>query len=198
MSNWLMATGRPVSLPAAFLGAVVFGLLLAPPAQAELRISNLSVFLNDFDVTVHVVLFGAISPSLYESVQTGIAAHARVQVEVWQYNRFSPDRKLLNRTVERQIAYNVLTKEYKVISLKGEQRETYLTKDLREAQRVISEFRIGHLAPASSLNPRELYYVRVQSDVSLGGVNSWIARMSGDAEETEWMRSSLLTVSRGQ
>jgi len=37
---------------------------------------------------------------------------------------------------------------------------------------VVSEFRLGELAKASSLNPKDLYYVRVRSDVSLGGVNS--------------------------
>jgi len=100
--------------------------------------------------------------------------------------------------VERQLTYNVLTKEYKVVSLRNEHREPYLTKDLREAQRVISEFRVGNLVKASSLNARELYYVRVQSVVSLGGVNSWLARYTGEAEETDWVRSNLLTLNRSQ
>jgi hypothetical protein len=174
-------------------------LLAAPaPARAELRISNLVVFFNDFDITVHVVLLGALPQSLYESLQTGIATHVRLQVELWQYTRVLPDRRLTARTIERQITYNVLTKEYKVLSLKGEQREPYLTKDLREAQRVISEVRAGGLAPASSLSPKDLYYVRVHSDVSLGGVNSWFSRFTGDAEETNWVRSDLLTVTRSQ
>src|SRR3989442_6833460 len=98
-------------------------------------------------------------------------------VEVWQYNRLLPARRTQSRTVERQITYNVLTKEYKVVSLRNEHREPYLTKDLREAQRVISEFRVGNLVSASSLNARELYYVRAQSVVCLGGVNSWFARV---------------------
>jgi hypothetical protein len=174
-------------------------LLAVPvPAQAELRISNFSVFLNDFDVTVQVVLLGAIPVTLYESLQTGVTTHVRLEVELWQYNRFLPDRRLTSRTIERQITYNVMTKEYKVTSIKGEQREPYLTKDLREAQRVISEVRVGNLASAGSLHPQDLYYIRVHSDVSLGGVNSWFARFTGDAEETDWVRSSLLTVSRSQ
>jgi hypothetical protein len=119
-------------------------------------------------------------------------------VELWQYNRLLPDRRTQSRTVERQITYNVLTKEYKVVSMRGEHREPYLTKDLREAQRVISEFRVSSLIPASSLNPKELYYIRVHSDVSRGGVNSWVARFAGDAEETDWVRSNLLTVTRSQ
>ncbi len=193
-----MATGRGVSLRTALLGAVVFCVLAAAPARAELRIGNLSVFLNDFDVTVHVVLFGAIPESLHESLQTGIPAHVRLRVELWQYNRFVPDRRTQSRNVDRQLSYNVMTKEYKVVSLKSEHREPYLTKDLREAQRVISEFRIGNLIPAASLNPKELYYVRAQSIVSLGGVNSWFARFTGDAEQTDWVRSSLLTLTRSQ
>ncbi len=194
-----MLTGRRAPLRAVLLGAVAFWVLAAPaPAQAELRIGNLSVFLNDYEVTVQVILFGAIPERLYESLQSGIPTNVRLRVELWQYNPFLPDHRTQSRNVERQITYNVLTKEYKVVSLKAEHREPYLTKDLREAQRVISEFRIGSLIPAASLNPKELYYVRVKSIVSLRGVNSWMARFTGEAEETDWVRSSLLTLTRSQ
>jgi hypothetical protein len=50
----------------------------------------------------------------------------------------------------------------------------------------------------ATLDPHELFYVRVRSDVSLGGVNSWLARMVGEAEETPWVHSSLLTPMRSQ
>ncbi|HYB70704.1 MAG TPA: DUF4390 domain-containing protein [Candidatus Bathyarchaeia archaeon] len=186
------------------LGAgLAASLLLGCPAGieragAEVRISNLSVFLNDFDVTVSVVLFGAIPDSLYEAINTGIAAHVRYYVELWQFTRMGVDRRLQARMVERQLTYNVLTKEYKVAPLKGEQREPYLTKDIREAQRVISELRVGQIVPVASLDKQGLYYVRVRSDVSLGGVNSWFARMTGEAEETPWVQSSLLTPVRSQ
>ena len=170
----------------------------ASPTWAELRISNLSVFLNDFDVTVNVVLLGALSETMRESLHSGIATHVRLHVELWQQNRFLADSRIQARTVERQLTYNVLTKEYKVIPLSGEQREPYVTKDLREAQRVVSEARVHNLAPATSLSRFELYYVRVRSDVSQNGVNSWIARFAGDAEETPWVQSSLLTLNRSQ
>src|SRR5262249_46603346 len=83
------------------------------PALAQIRISNLSVFLNDLDVTVHVVLLGAIPPSLHESLHSGVATHLRYTVELWQYSRLWIERRLSARTVERQLTYNVLTKEYK-------------------------------------------------------------------------------------
>ena len=184
-----------VALVASLLAAVLLG---AGGAAAQVRVSNLAVFLNDYDVTVTVVLFGAVPSALHESIHTGIAAHVRYYVELWQHTPLGIDRRLQARTVERQITYNVLTKEYKVASLKGEQREPMLTKDLREAQRVISELRVGQLAPVAALDKRELYYVRVRSDVSLGGVNSWFARMTGEAEETPWVQSSLLTPVRSQ
>jgi len=195
-----MATGHARPLRRAFLGLAALSsiLVLAGPARAELRISSLSVFLNDFDVTVHVVLLGALPEPMHEGLHSGIAMHVRLTVELWQQNRFLADRRLQARTVERQVTYNVLTKEYKVVSLSGEQREPYLTKDLREARRVVSEMRVGNLAPATSLSRQELYYVRVRSDVAQGGVNSWFARFTGDAEETPWMQSSLLTVTRNQ
>ena len=186
---------RTFALAASLLAVVLVG---APDAAADVRISNLAVFLNDYDVTVTVVLFGAVPSALHESLHTGIATHVRYYVELWQHTRMGVDRRLQARMVERQLTYNVLTKEYKVAPLKGEQREPLLTKDLREAQRVISELRVGQLAPVAALDKQELYYVRVRSDVSLGGVNSWFARMTGEAEETPWVQSSLLTPVRSQ
>lgn len=186
---------RRVTLAASLLAAALLG---PARAEADVRISNLAVFLNDYDVTVTVVLFGAVPSALHESIHTGIAAHVRYYVELWQHTRMGVDRRLQARMVERQLTYNVLTKEYKVAPLKGEQREALLTKDLREAQRVISELRVGQLAPVAALDKQELYYVRVRSDVSLGGVNSWFARMTGEAEETPWVQSSLLTPVRSQ
>jgi hypothetical protein len=197
-----METRRPrrpihaVALAASLLaGALLLG---AGEAPAQVRISHLAVFLNDHDVTVTVVLFGALPASQHESIHTGIATHVRYYVELWQHTPIGTDRRLQARMVERQLTYNVLTKEYKVTSLKGEQREPLLTKDLREAQRVISDLRVGRLAPVATLEPHELFYVRVRSDVSLGGVNSWLARMAGEAEETPWVQSSLLTPMRSQ
>jgi len=189
---------RRVTLAASLLAAVLLGPGDVRNAEAEVRVSNLAVFLNDYDVTVTVVLFGAVPNALHESIHTGIAAHVRYYVELWQHTRMGVDRRLQARMVERQLTYNVLTKEYKVAPLKGEQREPLLTKDLREAQRVISELRVGQLAPVAALDKQELYYVRVRSDVSLGGVNSWFARMTGEAEETPWVQSSLLTPVRSQ
>lgn len=186
---------RKVTLAASLLATVLLG---ARAAEAEVRISNLAVFLNDYDVTATVVLFDAVPGALHESIHTGIAVHVRYYVELWQHTRLGVDRRLQARMVERQLTYNVLTKEYKVAPIKGEQREPLLTKDLREAQRVISELRVGQLAPVAALDKQELYYVRARSDVSLGGVNSWFARMTGEAEETPWVQSSLLTPVRSQ
>jgi hypothetical protein len=181
------------------LCALALSLLATPsPARAEIRISNLSVFFNDFDITVQVVLLGAIPAPLHESLHSGVPTHVRFHVELWQYSRFWVERLIQRRTVERQLTYNVLTKEYRVTSVEGEQREPYLTKNLREAQRVLSDLRVSRLAPGTALDSKELYYVRVRSDVSLNGENSWVSRMAGDAAETPWVQSTLLTPTRSQ
>ena len=46
------------------LGAAAMVLAVAAPARAELRISDLDVFLNDQEVTVHIVLLGALPGGL--------------------------------------------------------------------------------------------------------------------------------------
>ncbi|HEU5192541.1 MAG TPA: DUF4390 domain-containing protein [Methylomirabilota bacterium] len=197
-----MATpiSRPRTSHLIFAVCALAGLVLvgSAPAEAEIRIGNLSVFFNDFDVTVQVVLLGAIPATLHESLHSGVPTHVRYHVELWQYSRFWVERMVQTRMVERQLTYNVLTKEYRVASLAGEQREPFLTKNLREAQRVLSDLRLSKLAPGASLDGRELYYVRVRADVSLNGQNSWVARMTGDAAETPWIQSNLLTPSRSQ
>src|SRR5205823_14574276 len=100
-------------------------------------------------------------------------------------------------TIERQLAYNAVTKEYKVIALKGETHPAYGTRDLRDAQRVFSEVRALKLGPSTALNPAEIFYVRVQAEAALNGENTFVTRMAGTAEQTE-RQSDYRTVQRMQ
>jgi hypothetical protein len=168
------------------VGAALALLLLAgaAPASADLRISDLQIFLNDHEVTVNMVLLGAIPVGLHEGLQGGIPTHVRYTVELWQFNRYWRDARLLVRTVERQLVYNVVTKEFKVTSLKGETRPPHVTKDLRDAQRVLSEVRALKLTPATALHPSDIIYVRVHAEAALNGENTVLTRMAGTAEQT--------------
>ena len=174
------------SLWALALMALVF--TAATPAGADLRISDLDVFLNDHELTVNVSLLGAVPETFQEGIQSGIPAHVRYTVELWQYNRYWRDVRLLSRVVERQLAYNVVTKEYKVTSLKGETRAPHVTRDGRDAQRVLSDLRALKLTPAGAMNATDVIYVRVHAEAALNGENSFVTRMAGTAEET--MRQS--------
>jgi hypothetical protein len=104
-------------------------------------------------------------------------------VELWRYNPYWRDSRLLTKVVERQLAYNVLTKEYKVTALKGETRPPHVTRDLRDAQRVLSEVRGLKLTPAGAMDPAEVIYVRVHAESALNGDNSIVNRMAGTAEQ---------------
>ncbi len=178
---------------------LVLALVLATAtrASAELRISDLDVFLNDQEITVHVVVVGAIPPAVAEGIQSGIPTHLRFTVELWQYNRFWRDRLLTTRVVERQLEYNVVSKEYKVASVKGETRPQYTTRELRDAQRVISELRGLKLAKAGSLDPTEVFYVRVRAEAALAGENTFFTRMAGTAEDA-FRQSEYRTIMRAQ
>lgn len=167
------------------------------PASADLRVNDLEIYLNDHDVTVHVVLLGTIPPSFHEGLHSGIPAHVRYTVELWQYNRLWRDALVRSVTVERQLAYNVVTKEYKVVSLKGESRGPHSTRDLRDAQRVLSEVQGLKLGPASSLDPAEVFYVRVHAVSALNGENTFVTRMAGTAEQT-MRQSDFRTIQRVQ
>ena len=172
-------------------------LLAATPVGAELRIGDLDIFLNDHDVTVRVVLLGAIPAAFYEGVHSGIAAHARFTVELWRYSRVLPDRRVMAKSVERSISYNVVTKEYRVTSLKGETRPPYITRELRDAQRVISEVHGLKLLPSSTLDPADVFYVIVRANASLNGENTFLTRLAGTSEQTS-RQSDYYTLARIQ
>jgi uncharacterized protein DUF4390 len=178
----MRAVTRVRSLRATTLAALI--LVIAAPAGADLRITDLDVFLNDHEITVNVAVLGAIAAGFQEGLQSGIPAHVRYTVELWQYNRFWRDSLLLTRVVERALAYNLVTKEYKVTAVKGDTRAAHVTRDLRDAQRVLSEVRGLKLTPATSLDPAEVIYVRVQVEAALNGENSFVTRMAGTAEQT--------------
>jgi hypothetical protein len=167
-------------------GVVITALVLgvAAPVGAELRVSTLDVFLNDHEVTAHVVLLGAVPPEFHESLHSGVPTHVRMTIELWQFNRLRPDRRVSRLSLERVLTYNVVTKEYKVSSLKGETRTPYTTRELRDAQRVLSEARGTKLTAATALDASEIFYVRVFAETALNGDASWVARMSGTAEQT--------------
>ncbi|HEV8643629.1 MAG TPA: DUF4390 domain-containing protein [Methylomirabilota bacterium] len=164
--------------------AAALWLAVGAPARAEIRLSDLTIYLNDHEVTVHVVALGAVPPTFYESIHSGIPAHVRFTIELWQYNRFWRDRLLTTQLVERHLTYNLVTKEYRVTFLKGETRPVYSTRDLRDAQRVLSELRATKLTPASELDPDDIIYVRVRAATALNGENTFVARMAGTAEQT--------------
>ena len=186
---------RRASLWATALTVLV--LAAATPAAADLRISDLDVFLNDHELTVNVSLLGAVPGAFQEGIQSGIPAHIRYTVELWQYNRYWRDVRLLARVVERQLTYNVVTKEYKVTSLQGETRAPHVTRDQRDAQRVLSELRSLKLTPAATMNPSDVIYVRVHAEAALNGENSFVTRMAGTAEET-MRQSEYRTITRVQ
>jgi len=181
----------------AFLLVATLTLANPAPARAELRISDLDVYLNDHDITVHVVVLGAVPATFAESLESGIPAHLRFTIELWQYNRFWRDRLLVSKVVERALVYNVVAKEYKIAPLRGETTAPYMTKDLRDATRVLSDLSSLKLAGSASLDPAEIFYVRVTTEAALRGENTFLTRMSGAAEQT-FRQSDYRTMMRVQ
>jgi hypothetical protein len=177
-----------VTNPVFFVVAVLLALLVlagaAASARAAIRISDLALSLNDRAVTVHITALGAVPPGFREGLESGLPAHVRYTVELWQYNRLWRDNLLSTRVVERQLTYNVVSKEYKVVSVAGEARAPYATREIHEAQRALAEIRDLILTPPTALDPAEAFYVRVVAAAALNGENTLIGRIAGTAEET--------------
>jgi hypothetical protein len=105
------------------------------------------------------------------------------------------------KLVERQVVYDVLTKEFRVAALQGEEREPYVTRDVWEAERVLSELRAFKLTQMSHLNLDELYYVRVRAEVRSGAPDSSVSRILpvvSSRAETPWEQTPLLTLRRAR
>jgi hypothetical protein len=118
---------------------------------------------------------------------------------LWQYNSWWVDRRIAAKILERQVVYDVLTKEYRVTAVQGEERDPYVTRDLWEAERILSEVRGLHIVPISSLGNQDLYYVRVRADVRSGAPDSSFSKIApflSSRVETGWEQSALLTVDR--
>ena len=62
---------------------------------------------------------------------------------------------------------------------------------------MLSEVQGLKLGPASGLDPAEIFYVRVRAESALNGENTFIARMSGTAEQT-MRQSDYRTIQREQ
>ncbi len=183
--------------------AVALGLLLVAGsvlgAEAPLRISNLVVTNSDSTLLVNLVLLGTMPDGIVEGLGTGIPAGVRFQLELWQYNSWWVDRRVVAKLVERQVVYDVLTKEFRVSPVQGEEREPYVTRDVWEAERVLSEVRGYKLTPIAHLNLDELYYVRVRAEVRSGAPDSSVSRIMpfvSSRAETPWEQTPLLTLRR--
>jgi hypothetical protein len=168
-----------------FIAVVLVLLVLAPAAgRAELRISGLDVFLSGHDLTVDVAVLGALPAGLHDAVRSGVPAHVRFTVEVWQYNRLWIDRLVSTKVVERALDYNVVTREYRIAAIRGEPRAAYTTRDALDAQRALSEVRSLKVVAAADLPSAETFYVRVRAETALRGDNTLVTRLTGTAEQT--------------
>jgi hypothetical protein len=184
--------------------AAVGGLVLlasAPGWAAPLRVSNLVVTDSDQALLVNLVLLGSLPEGVVEGLGTGIPATVRFQVELWQYNSWWFDRRVAVKILERQVVYDVLTKEYRVTAVQGEERDPYVTRDIWEAERVLSEVRGMRLVPITSLRRQDLYFVRARADIRSGAPDASISKIVpfwSFRLETDWEQSPLLTVGRSR
>ncbi len=168
-------------------------------AAGPIRVSNLVVTNSEKTLLVNAVLLGSLPEGVVEGLGTGIPATVRFQVELWQYNSWWVDRRVAAKILERQVVFDVLTKEYRVSGGPGDERDPYVTRDIWEAERVLSELRGLRLAPITSLRSEDLYYVRIRADIRSGTPDasfSKIVPFLSSRVESAWEQSPLLTITR--
>jgi hypothetical protein len=183
----------------ALAAAVALVLLVTEHVWAgPLRVSNLVVTNSEQTLLVQLVLLGSLPEAIVEGLGTGIPATVRFQVELWQSVSWWVDRRIAAKILERQVVYDVLTKEYRVTAVQGEERDPYVTRDIWEAERVLSDVRGLRLFPIASLKVQDLYYVRARADLRTGTPDSLSKLMPFGSSriETSWEQSPLLTIGR--
>jgi hypothetical protein len=193
---------RPRRLAGRQAAALGLAVLVATASWGETpRLSNLVVTNSGQALVVSAVLLGSLPEGVREGLSTGIPATVRYQVELWQYNSWWVDRRLVAKLVERNVIFDVLTREYRVTASQGEQREPYVTRDIWEAERVLSELKTLSLATVQGLKDEDLYYVRARAEIRSGAPDASLSKILPFASfrvETTWVESSLLTLRRNR
>src|SRR5437899_12927581 len=85
--------------------ATTLALLLlagAAPARADLRISDLDIYLNDHEVTVRVVLLDAFPPTFHVGMPSGIPTNVLFTSVFRLFTRFCRDSPVCIQTLTHQ------------------------------------------------------------------------------------------------
>ena len=145
----------------------LLGVFLVSPAHAgKERIAGLTVD----PVTIHEIRISAtlirwMNPELKKAIQDGIPKDLFYTMILKKKIPILRDRKVQTMTIKHTIKYDVLNKNYQVISWNAETSRVQVTETFDEMMDLISKINNVKMTLKSRLRKRHTYYLSLKAEV---------------------------------
>lgn len=175
----------------------ILGLFLVSPAHAgKERIAGLTVHpvtINEIQISATLIRW--MNPKLHKAIHDGIPKDLFYTMILKKRLRFLPDRKVQTMTIRHTIKYDVLKKNYQVVSWDAETSHEKVTETLDEMMDLISKINNVKMPLKKRLRERHTYYLSLKAEVRENRLpfflNYILFFVPGLGLDTPWAHSSL-------
>jgi Domain of unknown function (DUF4390) len=143
--------------------AAILTLTLAGAALEAASIEELVPLVRSDGVFVSFRAGDAFNDDIERAIATGLEVSFRYNVELRRPRGIWPDGQVARRVVSATVAYDNLTKRYKLTrEIDGKIDQTEVSADAEAMRRFMTTFESLRLFELSELEPNDSYYVRVK------------------------------------
>ena len=157
---------RPPVLLFILCSLFLASLLPSPAIAGDEKISDLGVSIqNNKDVMVSARLINAFNNTIEEDIKNGIPKDLYYYILLKRRLGLWIDEELLSVTIKYTIRYDILKKQYIVISREGIKNNQKVTENYQEMVDLISRINNIKLAETDLLKPKDSYYVSIKAEM---------------------------------
>lgn len=150
-------------LASTFLAA--FFCLSSVAIAGDESISDLTVTIHNKDIMVSARLIKAFNSAIEEDIKSGIPKDLFYYILLKRRQSTWIDEELLSVTIKYTIKYDILKKQYIVISREGTKNNQRVIENYQEMVDLISRINNVKLAEADLLKARDSYYVSIKAQM---------------------------------
>jgi hypothetical protein len=141
---------------------VVLVLCAAAAVEAAV-IEDLVPVVRNEGIFVSFRVADAFNETIEHAIRTGLEVNFRYNVELKRPRGIWPDGQVARRVISTTVAYDNLTKRYKLTrEIDGKVDATEVVADAEAMRRFMTSFESLRLFDLSALEPNDSYYVRVK------------------------------------
>jgi len=129
------------------------------------RIADLSVTFSQGNILVSARLERGVHLNFEEDIHNGIQKDLFYYVLLKRRQTLWMDEEVLSRTIKHTIKYDILKKQYRVITRIEQTPQEQKVEHYEELRRLISEIKNVKITPISFLDPNETYYISVKAEM---------------------------------